>query len=79
MDSDRARAEKRLGTGHGRRLDSGATYTTFERANEEPDEIIRIYYDSRRNLLARGILPRPWDRYASRQPEPFPQGFVPDP
>ncbi len=30
--SDSARAEKRLGTGHGRQLDSGATYTSFERA-----------------------------------------------
>jgi hypothetical protein len=75
----RSRAEKRLGTGHGRRLDSGATYTSFERASDEPDEIIRIYYDSRRNLLARGIIPRPGDRYAWRHPNPFPHGFVPDP
>jgi len=77
--SDRARAEKRLGTGHGRRLDSGATYTSFERASDEPDKVIRIYYDSRRNLVARGIIPRPKDHYAWRQPNPFPGGFVPDP
>jgi hypothetical protein len=62
--------ESRLGTGHGRRVDSGAVYTEFERASESPDEIIRIYYDSRRNLVARGIIP---------QPEPFPFAFVPDP
>lgn len=74
-----ARAEKRLGTGHGRRLDSGAVYTAFERANESPDEVIRIYYDSRRNLVARGIIPRPQDRLAWRQPNPFPDNFVPDP
>jgi hypothetical protein len=79
MLHDKARDEDRLGTGHGRRLDSGATYTTFERASEEPGQVIRIYYDSRRNLVARGIIPRPKDRYASRQPEPFPQSFVPDP
>ena len=53
------REESRLGTGHGRRLDSGAVYTAFERASDEPDEIIRIYYDSRRNLVARGIIPQP--------------------
>jgi len=73
------RQEERLGTGHGRRIDSGAVYTTFERASETPDEVIRIYYDSRRNLVARGILPRDRDRYAWQQPEPFPGAFVPDP
>lgn len=77
--SDTARAEKRLGTGHGRRLDSGVTYTTFERASDEPDKVIRIYYDSRRNLVARGIIPRPRDGLAWRQPNPFPDAFVPDP
>ncbi len=76
---DSARTEKRLGTGHGRRLDSGATYTTFERASDEPDKVIRIYYDSRKNLVAHGIIPRPQDRLAWRQPNPFPDGFVPDP
>jgi hypothetical protein len=72
-------ADERLGTGHGRRLDSGATYTNFERASKRPDEVIRIYYDSRRNLVARGIIPRHYDRYAREQPDPFPNGFVADP
>jgi len=72
------REESRLGTGHGRRIDSGAVYTSFERASESPDEIVRIYYDSRKNLVARGVIPPPW-RYAGREPEPFPQAFVPDP
>jgi hypothetical protein len=67
---DRAE-DDRLGTGHGRRLDSGAVFTHFERASTEPAEVIRIYYDSRRNLLARGVIPR--------TPEPFPNSFVPDP
>ena len=70
---------ERLGTGHGQRLDSGATYTHFERATEAPDEVVRIYYDSRKNLVARGIIPRSRDRYAWQQPDPFPNGFVPDP
>ena len=76
---ERARNDARLGTGHGQRLDSGAVYTQFERASSKPDEIIRIYYDSRRNLVARGVIPRPHHRYAQHQPEPFPQAFVPDP
>ncbi len=74
-----ARQEERLGTGHGRRLDSGATYTSFDRASDEPDEVIRIYYDSHRNLVARGIIPRPHDRFAERLPDPFPNADVPDP
>ncbi len=73
------REEERLGTGHGRRLDSGAVYTSFERASETPDEVIRIYYDSRRNLVARGIIPNDRGHYAWQQPDPFPDGFVPDP
>ena len=51
---------------------------SFERASSTPDEIIRIYYDSRKNLVARGIIPPHW-RVAGRVPEPFPQAFVPDP
>lgn len=74
-----ATADERLGTGHGRRLDSGARYTEFERASDSPDEVIRIYYDSRKNLIARGIILRSSWRLAERVPDPFPDGFVPDP
>lgn len=70
---------ERLGTGHGQRRDSGATYTQFQRATEEPEAVIRIYYDSRRNLVARGIIPQPPVRHARQLPEPFPATFVPDP
>lgn len=64
----------RLGTGHGRRLNSAVRYGEFERASEVPNEIVTIYYDSRANLIARGIIPghRPG-------PDPFPNGFVADP
>lgn len=71
--------EGRLGTGHGQRIDSGAWYTQFERASNRPDGVIRIYYDSYRNLVAQGIIPRPKYRYARQAPDPFPNGFVPDP
>jgi len=65
----RADAESRLGTGHGRGEHSQAYYAEFERASSIPAETVTLYYDSRRNLLARGVL---------REPQPFP-GFVPDP
>jgi hypothetical protein len=67
----------KLGTGHGERHDSGATYTQFERATDEPEAEIRIFYDSRRNLVAQGVIPS--RRYARNVPDPFPSGFVPDP
>jgi len=75
----RMEKEGRLGTGHGQRLDSGAVYTRFERASETPDSVIRIFYDSERNLIAQGIVPKPRHHYARQVPDPFPGGFVPDP
>jgi hypothetical protein len=78
----RARAERKkedkLGTGHGRSEYSAASYAQFERASDSPDEIINIYYDSRRNLIAQGIIPTA-HHYAERTPQAFPGGFVPDP
>lgn len=71
-------ASKRLGTGHGRSEYSSARYTQFERASQTPDETLVIYYDSRRNLIAQGIIPAT-ARYADRMPQPFLDGFVPDP
>jgi hypothetical protein len=67
--------EERLGTGHGEREYMPTSHTSFERASERPDEIIRLRYDSYDNLVAIGVL-RP--RRAPWVPEPFP-AFVPDP
>jgi hypothetical protein len=64
-----------LGTGHGRREESQAHYADFQRATSYPVETITIYYDSARNLAARGVLQQP---IARREPQPFP-GFVPNP
>jgi hypothetical protein len=75
--TDEAQAkEQRLGTGHGRNERSLTSYTDFERAQATPDELIAIHYDSRDNLLAMGVIPRP-----RPMPNPFPAtaGFVPDP
>lgn len=74
-----ARAESRIGTGHGRSETSRVTYTDFERARPSPDEVITIRYDSRENLVAMGVIARATP-YPG--PHPFPdseRGFVPDP
>jgi hypothetical protein len=72
------RPEESLGTGHGARASSYASYTAFERASASPDEVDSIWYDSWRNLVARGVIPQP--RPIAVEPQPFPNsGFVPDP
>src|SRR5258706_12136603 len=86
---DYRRAEKSLGTGHGRNEQSQTRYTDFQRASSTPDQVVTIYYDTYSNLLAMGVPVRRYDwrddDYAWRksQPRPFPRdpayGFVPDP
>jgi len=72
------RAQEKLGTGHGHREDSPVEYVDFQRASRTPEQTIVIYYDSTRNLLAQGVIPKR-ERYAERRPNPFPNEFVPDP
>jgi hypothetical protein len=70
------RPEEKLGTGHGEREASEATWTDFRRASESPSELIAIYYDTRANLIARGIIPG----RSQAAPNPFPGfRFAPDP
>jgi hypothetical protein len=82
MDASRAKRAQAapsapLGTGHGRREDSPVRYVEFERASAQPAEVVTIYYDSRANLVAQGVIPEPHGH--PRDPHPFPAGFVPDP
>jgi hypothetical protein len=70
-----------LGTGHGAhgaREPSPDQRVPFQRASTHPDERIVIYYDSYRNLLAKGIISTQ-EHYSQERPDPFPHGFVPDP
>jgi len=73
-----ARVDK-LGTGHGQRETSVVSRTEFERAQAQPNEVIRIRYDSRESLIAMGVIPDT----NRRIPKPFPQSettsYVPDP
>jgi hypothetical protein len=70
---------QRLGTGHGEREASSVRNTAFERATTDPVQVVQLRYDSARNLRARGIvLDRP-ARTAEREPQAFPDQYVPDP
>lgn len=76
MRSEEAlRDDERLGTGHGEREPSRVAYTDFRRESSRPNELIRIYYDSWANLIARGVIPP----YPTSHPDPFPSRFTPDP
>ena len=70
--------DAKLGTGHGRSETSYARYASFERASSAPSETITIYYDSYRNLVARGVIRAPNPYEPAPGPRPVP-GFVPDP
>lgn len=76
----RAPAAK-LGTGHGEREYSYVDRTEFQRMQTQPNEVIRIRYDSLDNLFAMGIIHRP--RPAAPGANPFPASperqYVPDP
>jgi hypothetical protein len=71
----------KLGTGHGEREASYVHHTDFNRLQPQPNEVIRIHYDSLNNLIAMGIVKRP--RRSPPNPNPFPaspeQQYAPDP
>jgi hypothetical protein len=69
----------KLGTAHGERETSVVSRTQFVRNSSQPDEIIRIRYDSHANLVALGIIPSP---RVQPVPNAFPgatASYVPDP
>jgi hypothetical protein len=71
-----ARADDKLGTGHGAREYSHVDNVDFERATRDPAERLSVWYDSYQNLVAQGIIDRP---IARRDADPFPNRFVADP
>ena len=77
-----AAPQPKLGTGHGAREQSVVEQTSFDRMQESPNEVIRIRYDSRPNLVAMGVI-RERPRHEYPTPQPFPDspvmGYVPDP
>lgn len=71
----------KLGTGHGERQYSHVDHTDFERLHTQPDEVIRIRYDSLENLMAMGIVEKPHPAVPAANPFPVSaqQQYVPDP
>ncbi len=75
------RPAPQLGTAHGQRETSVVSHTSFVRLQAHPNEVIRIRYDSRENLIAAGVIREP--AALLPVPNPFPQSantsYVPDP
>jgi hypothetical protein len=71
----------KLGTGHGEREYSYVNHTEFLRMQTQPNEVIRIHYDSLDNLFAMGIIKRPRPQPPTANPFPASpeQQYVPDP
>jgi hypothetical protein len=71
----------KLGTGHGEREYSYVNHTEFARLQNQPNEVIRIRYDSLDNLLAMGVIRRGRPLPPSVNPFPGPPSpaYVPDP
>jgi hypothetical protein len=71
----------KLGTGHGEREYSYVNRTEFLRMQAQPNEVIRIHYDSLENLFAMGIVKRPHPVPSTVNPFPASpdQQYVPDP
>ncbi len=72
-------ASQRIGTGHGDREWSPVGRTGFERASARPAQVTQLRYDDLDNLVALGVVPRPYHRWRQERPEAFPAGFVADP
>ena len=71
---------KKLGTGHGAIESSFVSQVEFARASTRPAEVITIFYDSYKNLVAQGVIRKP--HYKKQLPRPFLDdnyGYVPDP
>jgi hypothetical protein len=80
-NSSSAKSMEKLGTGHGEREYSYVEATAFTRASNQPDEIIRIRYDSYERLVAMGVIQN--SHSYPHSPDPFPDAplarYVPDP
>jgi hypothetical protein len=85
-DSMREPRRQGIGTGYGEDQYSPASETSFERRNKRrPDARLKLYYDDREGLIARGVIPRPYyppPPPPYPYPEPYPYydpGFAPPP
>jgi hypothetical protein len=73
-------ADPELGTGHGEREYSYVEHTEFQRVQDQPNEIVRIRYDSLERLVAMGIIRRAHPMPVGADPFPASMSrYVPDP
>jgi hypothetical protein len=81
IGSPAAAPAAKLGTGHGEREYSYVNHTEFLRMQTQPNEVIRVHYDSLDNLFAMGIIKRPRPQPPTANPFPASpeQQYVPDP
>jgi hypothetical protein len=74
------RPAPKLGTGHGEREYSYVSHTLFLRMQAQPNEIVRIRYDSLDNLVAMGVIKRyPMPPALNPFPGSPDRPYVPDP
>lgn len=72
-ESAEEKRDQGIGTGYGEDHHSPASETHFERRNSSrPDARLKIYYDDRDGLIARGVIQR---RYYPPPPPPYPDPF----
>lgn len=72
-------AQQRIGTGHGAREWAPVGSTDFVRASSRPTQVTQLRYDAPHNLVAMGIVPRPYPYWGRDEPRAFPGAFVADP
>ncbi len=70
-----------IGTGHGAREWAPVSRTDFVRASRSPAQVLQMRYDDIDNLVAMGVIPRPYrdDSRRRSQPQAFSNGFAADP
>ncbi len=70
-----------IGTGHGAREWAPVSRTDFVRASRSPAQVLQMRYDDIDNLVAMGVMPRPYRDDSRRRghPQAFPNGFAADP
>lgn len=71
-----ARKSSRAGTEAGRTVEDPVRHVLFRRASDQPSEMLAMYYDTKENLVAAGILPPPYDPPPHGFLSPFPQNYA---
>ena len=60
-----------VGTAYGKEVNHATQNTTFDRAFEEPDQVISLFYKTKAVLIDEGII-KPAKPAKAKSPEPFP-------